>query len=52
MLFDHLRMTEDESVQILTGEYERGIVQFDGIQAQALQMADVMTCGILRQFRI
>lgn len=50
LLFDHLRMTENEAVQILSGEYERSIAQYDEIQAQALKMADVMTCGIIRQF--
>jgi hypothetical protein len=49
MLFDHLRMTENEAVQILSGQYERSIAQYDDIQAQALQMADIMTCGIIRQ---
>lgn len=52
LLFDHLRMTEDEAVQILTGQYERSIEEFDDIQAEALEMADVMTCGIIRQFCI
>ncbi len=52
LLFDHLRMTEDEAVQILTGQYERSIKKFDDIQAEALQMADVMTCGIIQQFCI
>lgn len=52
LLFDHLRMTEDEAVQMLTGQYERSIEEFDDIQAEALKMADVMTCGIIQQFCI
>jgi hypothetical protein len=52
LLFDHLRMTEDEAVQILTGRYEESIEEFDAIQAEALKMADVMSCGIIRQFCI
>lgn len=52
ILFDHLGMTENEAVFILTGEYEKGIKIYDDIQAQALKMADEMTCGIIRQFRI
>lgn len=51
-MFDHLRMTEDEAVQILTGQYEQSIKEFDDIQAEALKMADVMTRGIIRQFCI
>lgn len=52
LLFHHLRMTEDEAVLILTGEYEEGIKEYDAIQAEALKMADVMTCGIIHQFCI
>lgn len=52
LLFDHLRMTEDEAVFILTGQYERSIREYDTIQAEALRMADVMTFGIIRQFCI
>ena len=52
LLFEHLRMTEDEAVQILTGKYEKSIEEYDDIQAEALKMADVMTCGIVKQFCI
>lgn len=52
LLFDHLRMTEDEAVFTLRGEYKKSIKIFDEIEAQALKMADVMTQGILRQFKI
>ena len=52
LLFGHLRMTEDEAVQILTGKYEQSIKNFDAIQTEALKMADVMTCGVIKQFRI
>lgn len=50
LLFDHLRMTENEAVFILTGQYEEGIKEYDRVQAEALIMADVMTGGIIRQF--
>ena len=52
LLFDHLRMTENEAVSILTGEYEKGIKVYDDIASEALKMADVMTCGIICQFGI
>lgn len=52
LLFDHLRMTENEAVFILTGQYEKGIQEYDRIQEEALNMADVMTGGIIRQFNI
>lgn len=50
LLFEHLRLTEEEAVQILTGQYEQSIRQYDLIQAEALVMADVMARGILQQF--
>ncbi len=50
LLFDHLRMTENEAVFILTGQYSKGVKEYDYIQAEALNMADVMTNGIIRQF--
>lgn len=52
LLFDHLRMTEDEAVFTLTGRYRESIKEYDAIQTKALEMADVMTNGIIRQFRI
>lgn len=52
LLFAHLRMTENEAVFILTSEYKKGINEYDDIQAEALRMADVMTHGIVHQFRI
>lgn len=52
LLFDHLRMTENEAVYILTGQFEKSIEEYDRIQAEALNMADVMTRGIIRQFSI
>lgn len=52
LLFEHLRMTENEAVHTLSGQYRESIREYDSIQNQALQMADVMTRGIIRQFRI
>jgi hypothetical protein len=52
LLFEHLRLTEDEAVFILTGQFERSVRQYDLIQAEALEMADVMTNGLVCQFRI
>lgn len=52
LLFDHLRMTENEAVFTLTCQYEKSITEYDLIQAEALKMADVMTFGTIRQFRI
>jgi hypothetical protein len=52
LLFDHLQMTENEAVFMLNGQYERSIEVYDSIQAEALQMADVMTRGVIQQFCI
>ncbi len=50
MLHEHLALTKSEAVNILTGNYAEGITVFDQIEKQALEMADVMACGIIRQF--
>lgn len=52
LLFDHLRRTEDEAVYLLVGQYAKSITEYDGVQAEALNMADVMTGGIIRQFHV
>ena len=52
LLFDHLRMTEDEAVFLLTGKYENSIKVYDAIQSEAIEMANVMTNGMIRQFNI
>lgn len=50
MLHEHLALTKNEAVYILTGKYREGIAAFDQIEKQALQMADVMVQGIVNQF--
>jgi hypothetical protein len=50
MLYDHLAMTKNEAVYMLTGKYAEGIAIFDQIEQQALGMADMMTNGIINQF--
>ncbi|HEY8390803.1 MAG TPA: acetylglutamate kinase [Clostridia bacterium] len=50
MLFKHLELLEDAVVMILNKEYEKGVAQYDLIQAQAYEMGDVMAKGIIRQF--
>ncbi len=52
LFFEHLRMTENEAGFILNGQYSNGIKKYDDIQEEALRMADIMTCGIIRQFRV
>lgn len=50
MLHEHLALTKSEAINILTEKYAEGITLFDQIEKQALEMADVMTNGIVRQF--
>jgi len=50
MLYEHLRMTKAEAVNILTNKYEESITDYDEIEKQALKMADVMAEGIVKQF--
>ncbi|MGI5849744.1 MAG: acetylglutamate kinase [Christensenellales bacterium] len=52
LLYDHLKMTEDESLQILSGQYDASIRQYDLIENEALKMADVMAQGIIDQFQV
>ena len=50
MLHEHLALTKDEAVAVLSGRFEQSIQIFDQVELQALEMADVMTEGIVRQF--
>lgn len=52
LLYDHLRMTTDEVVARLSGDYLKDSIIFDMIEQQALAMADVMAAGIIKQFGI
>lgn len=52
MLRDHLRVTEEEAVDRLTGQYAKDVALYDVIEDQALMMADYMATGILKQFFI
>lgn len=52
MLFDHLKLTEQEAVERLGGQYENDVALFDAMIDQGMRMADVMANGIIRQFSI
>jgi hypothetical protein len=51
MMYEHLALTKNEAVAILTNKYAEGISLFDQIQKQALEMADVYIEGLVKQFR-
>ncbi|MBW7573821.1 acetylglutamate kinase [Caproiciproducens sp. AGMB10547] len=50
MLHDHLKITEEEAVERLSGQYAKDVALYDAIEDQALMMADYMADGILKQF--
>lgn len=49
LLFDHLKMTEDEAALRLGKKYAEDIINYDMIEQEAMMMADYMAYGILRQ---
>ena len=52
LLYEHLKMTENEALYQINGEYEESVAEFDNIQKEALDMANYMAGGIIKQFRI
>lgn len=50
MLYKHLALTKSEAVDMLTKNYAEGIKVYDEIENQALQMADLMAEGLVKQF--
>lgn len=50
MLHEHLALTKTEATNMLTKNFANGVSTFDKIERQALEMADVMTDGIINQF--
>jgi hypothetical protein len=50
MLHEHLRLTTDEALARLQGDWAADIAAYDQIQLQALGMADMLSTGIIKQF--
>lgn len=50
MMRDHLRLTTDEAVARLTGDWDADVRAFGKVHVQALGMADMLSGGIISQF--
>lgn len=50
MLDNHLKLTTDEAVARLSGNYPEDIASFDKVRMQANLMADMLSEGIMKQF--
>lgn len=49
MMYNHLNMTKNEAAAFLAKDYAASVSIFDRIEDEALEMADMMTRGIVRQ---
>jgi hypothetical protein len=50
MFYTHLSLTKLEAVYMIEKNYKESIAVFDKIEAQALEMADAISDGIIKQF--
>ncbi|QRV21917.1 acetylglutamate kinase [Lacrimispora saccharolytica] len=51
ILYDHLALVKTEANDILTQNFENSVSVFADNEREALEMADIMSMGIVQQFR-
>lgn len=50
MYFAHLEFVAEEAITLINGEYQANVDLYDALELQALEMADMMSQGIIDQF--
>jgi len=50
MMHDHLKLTTDEAVARLHGDWAADIAAYDKVHGQILHMADMLSAGIVNQY--